>query len=165
MSEVLRKPRILFVCTVNRKSSSLRYIVLFSLTLLSCTPHLTPMEIPTKAEADLLALQGAEKYVEDTALFYPGIAVEAMRPALSVKINLAIDDFMQIVRSGNATEQAYLDAIRKGLFRFNKIDLDTEDRERTAGYFMQMMDIVGLESSDGLLNRFVYDWAPSQEEH
>lgn len=64
-----------------------------------------------------------------------------------------------------ATEQAYLNAIRKGLSRFNKIDLDTEDRERTAGYFMQMMDIVGLESSDGLLNRFVYDWDPSKEEN
>lgn len=147
------------------KAPSTHGTLLFAIALLSCTSNLTQMEIPTKAEAELLALQGAEKYVEDTALFYPGIADASMRPVLSAKINLAIGDFLQIVRSGNATEQAYLDSIRKGLSRFNKIDLDTEDRERTAGYFMQMMDIVGLESSDGLLNRFVYDWDPSKEEN
>lgn len=138
--------------------------LLFTVALLSCTSNLTPMEIPTNAVSELQELQGVEKYVEDTALFYPGIADESIRPALSANINLAIDDFLRIVRSGNATEQAYLDAIRKGLSRFNKINLDTEDRERTAGYFMQMMDIVGLESSDGLLNRFVYDWDPTEEE-
>ena len=152
---------------VNRmfKASSFLYSLMFSIVLLSCTSNLTQMEIPTNAGSELQELHGAEKYVEDTALFYPGIADASMRPVLSAKINLAIDDFLQIVRSGNATEQAYLDAIRKGLFRFNKIDLDTEDRERTAGYFMQMMDIVGLESSDGLLNRFVYDWDPSEDDN
>ncbi len=158
---------ILFVCTVNRmhKASRFPYTLILSLVLLSCTADLTPMEIPTNAGPVLLELQGAEKYVEDTAQFYPGIADVSMRPVLSANINLAIDDFLQIVRSGKATEQAYLEAIRTGLLRFNKIDLDTEDRERTAGYFMQMMDIVGLESSDGLLNRFVYDWDPSEEQN
>ncbi|NOU62328.1 DUF4844 domain-containing protein, partial [Marinifilum caeruleilacunae] len=37
-----------------------------------------------------------------------------------------------------------------------------EDRERICCYFEELMDIVGLESSDGQLNDFMYGFNPSE---
>ena len=46
----------------------------------------------------------------------------------------------------------------------NKIymQLDTEDRERVSTYFEELMDIVGLQSSDGKLNQFIYGFDPNE---
>lgn len=35
-------------------------------------------------------------------------------------------------------------------------EADTEDRERVLSYFEDIMDAVGMESSDGTLNRLLY---------
>ena len=37
---------------------------------------------------------------------------------------------------------------------------DTEDRERVCGYLEKIMDILGIESSDGLLNTWMYGFDP-----
>jgi hypothetical protein len=57
----------------------------------------------------------------------------------------------------------YQDKIKIGLKRFGDIyiNLDTEDRERVCHYFEELMDIVGLESSDGHLNNFMYGFDPT----
>ena len=77
---------------------------------------------------------------------------------MTVKINQAANDFEEVAVSKNPTNKNYLDKIKLGLDRFSDIyiDLDTEDRERVCSYFEELMDIVGLESSDGLLNDFMY---------
>lgn len=51
--------------------------------------------------------------------------------------------------------------IKVGLSRFSDIrmELDTEDRERLCGYFEELMDIVGLESSGGHLMMFMYGFS------
>jgi hypothetical protein len=58
-----------------------------------------------------------------------------------------------------------LEAIKTGLSRFSDVylDLDTEDRERVCVYFEELMDIVGLESSNGQLNMFMYGFDPTKE--
>lgn len=104
-----------------------------------------------------------EKFIEDKTLFYPGIADVNLRPALTEKINLAADDFKKLTESGNTTDKDYQDKIQKGLTRFSDIyiNLDTEDRERICQYFEEIMDIVGLESSGGHLNNFMYGFDPT----
>ena len=99
-----------------------------------------------------------EKFVEDLKILYPGIGDEKLKPILTEKINLAAEDFEKIARNENATEKDYQNAIGKGLDRFKSIyvEIDTEDRERVCAYFEELMDIVGLESSDGHLNNFLY---------
>ena len=106
-----------------------------------------------------------EKFVEDTTIFYPGIADPAMRPILTAKINLAADDFKALAETGKATDKDYQDKIKIGLQRFYDvyINLDTEDRERVCHYFEELMDIVGLESSNGLLNEFNYGFDPTKK--
>lgn len=99
-----------------------------------------------------------EKFVVDTTIFYPGIADPVMRPILTAKINLAADDFKALAETSKATDKEYQEKIKIGLQRFYDvyINLDTEDRERVCHYFEELMDIVGLESSNGQLNEFNY---------
>jgi hypothetical protein len=124
----------------------------------------TKIETPTNAMDKFTQFIEKEKFGEDVSAFYPGIADTTMRPILTEKINLAADDFKSLAASGNATEQDYQDKIETGLKRFSDvyISLDTEDRERVCKYFEELMDIVGLESSGGHLNDFMYDFDPTK---
>lgn len=105
-----------------------------------------------------------EKFVEDGSILYPGIADTALLPVLTEKINQAAKDFKEIALKGNPTDKDYQDQIKNGLQRFNIVYLylDTEDRERVCHYFEELMDIVGLKSSGGLLNNFMYGIAPEE---
>jgi len=102
------------------------------------------------------------KFVEDTTILYPGIANPALRPMLTEKINQAAEDFRSAALSSNPTKQAYLEKIKIGLKRFENTEVmyDTEDKERVCHYFEELMNIVGLESSEGILNTFLYGFNP-----
>ena len=106
-----------------------------------------------------------EKFLQDDKLFYPGIGDPSLKPVLSEKINLAADDFEKLAEKGNATDKEYQNAIKIGLGRFADLylQLDTEDRERVCHYFEELMGIVGLESSGGHLNNFMYGFDPNQK--
>lgn len=99
-----------------------------------------------------------EKFLPDNKIYYPGIGNLELKPILTAKINLVADDFKKFAEKGNATNKEYQNAIKIGLDRFANLylQLDTEDRERVCSYFEELMDIVGLESSDGHLNNFMY---------
>ena len=105
-----------------------------------------------------------EKFIQDDTIFYPGIGNATLQQLLTKKINLASDEFMKVAKSGTATEKEYQDIIKKGLNNFADIyvELDTEDRERVCAYFEELMDIVGLESSGGHLNNFMYGFDPTK---
>jgi hypothetical protein len=105
-----------------------------------------------------------EKFLQNDKLFYPGIGDQKLKHILTEKINLAADDFKKLADKGNATDKEYQNAIIIGLYRFNNLylQLDTEDRERVCHYFEELMDIVGLESSGGHLNNFMYGFDPNK---
>ena len=133
--------------------------IFFGITLLlfaSCGQG--QIKTPEKAMTKFEEFKTKEKFVEDSKIFYPGIADPKLKPILTEKLNLVVDDFKKIAETGNATDEDYQNAIKKGLDRFSDvyINLDTEDRERVCGYFEEIMDIVGLESSGGHLNNFMY---------
>lgn len=106
-----------------------------------------------------------EKFIPETTIHYPRIADLELRPTLTEKINLAANDFQKIAKSGKATDKDYQGKIEIGLNRFSEvyINLDTEDRERVCQYFEELMDIVGIESSGGHLNEFMYGFDPIQK--
>ncbi|MDG1572509.1 DUF4844 domain-containing protein [Robiginitalea sp. M366] len=106
-----------------------------------------------------------EKFIQEEGSYYPGIAEEKLRPIFTEKINLAAEDFQKVAEGKDPTQEKYLKAIDQGLDRFREIylELDTEDRERVCLYFEELMDIVGLESSGGRLNKFLYGFDPSEE--
>ncbi|WP_316635595.1 DUF4844 domain-containing protein [uncultured Flavobacterium sp.] len=120
------------------------------------------IKTPIGAMKKFEEFKNKEKFVTDNTIFYPGIGDPKLKPILTDKINLASDDFKKVAASNNATDEDYQNAIKKGLYRFSEIylEIDTENRERICSYFEELMDIVGLESSDGQLNDFMYDFDP-----
>ncbi|WP_239970681.1 DUF4844 domain-containing protein [Confluentibacter citreus] len=119
------------------------------------------MRTPENAKEKFAEFIAKEKFNMEN--FYPGIADEKLRPIFTKKINDAASDFLTVAESNNPTDKKYQEKIGIGLSRFSDVylDLDTEDRERVCGYFEELMDIVGLESSDGKLNKFMYGFDPN----
>ncbi|WP_107039885.1 DUF4844 domain-containing protein [Brumimicrobium mesophilum] len=140
-------------------------IILFGLTLLlftSCGQG--QIKTPENAMTEFEEFKNKDKFLQDDKLFYPGISDPSLNSILTEKTNLASDDFRNLADKGTATDKEYQDAIKNGLQRFDEIylQLDTEDRERLCSYFEELMDIVGLESSGGHLNNFMYGFDPTE---
>jgi len=121
------------------------------------------MITPENALKQLDTFQQKKKFEADEKLFYPGLVDEKLRPILTKLINQAATDFKTVATSPQPTNTAYWAKIKLGLNRFStlEIGLDTEERERICSYFEELMDIVGLESSNGQLNTFMYGFDPS----
>lgn len=122
------------------------------------------LKTPENAMPKFEEFKSKEKFLQDDKLFYPGIGDPKLKPILTKKINLVADDFKKLADKGNPTDKDYQNAIKIGLERFSDLYflLDTEDRERVCSYFEELMDIVGLESSGGHLNNFMYGFDPSK---
>ena len=107
-----------------------------------------------------------EKFTADNTIFYPGISDPTLKPVLTEKVNQAAEDFRKVSMSQNPDKQQYLEAMKAGLSRFSPtLPFDTEDRERVCGYFEELMNMVGLESSEGQLNMFLYGFNPNEQVH
>lgn len=105
-----------------------------------------------------------EKFQEDMTIHYPGISAPALKPILTDKINQAAEDLRETSLKLNPTKEDYLRALEKGLSGFDRYTpFDTEDRERAGHYFEELMQIVGLESSGGRLNKFLYGFDPDKQ--
>lgn len=142
------------------------YLIFLSLlfTLVSCGQE--RVKTPLNAMNKFKAFKIKEKFVQDTLIYYPGIGEASLRPILTEKINLVADDFEKLALTKKATKKDYQGKIKIGLQRFEDVylKLDTEDRERVCHYFEELMNIVGLESSNGLLNDFMYGFNLSKQE-
>ena len=141
-----------------------KYIQIFILFLIlsACGQNATEMKTPENANEKFAKFIAKKKFVEEN--YYPGIADEKMRPVFTEKINQIATDFKTVAESENPTDKKYQEKIEIGLSSFADIymELDTEDRERVCAYFEELMDIVGLESSNGLLNNFMYGFDPNE---
>ncbi|AXT59263.1 DUF4844 domain-containing protein [Aquimarina sp. AD10] len=141
-------------------------ISLILLTLSACGQNVNEMKTPENANEMFAKFIAKKKFVEQPyPNFYPGIVNEKMRPIFTEKIDLVTTDFKTIAQSKKPTDIKYQEKIGIGLSRFTDIyqELDTEDRERVCMYFEELMDIVGLESSNGQLNKFMYGFDPMEQ--
>ncbi|HWJ26916.1 MAG TPA: DUF4844 domain-containing protein [Flavisolibacter sp.] len=104
-----------------------------------------------------------EKFVQDRSILYPGISDPVLKPILTQKVNQAAEDFKEVAIKEHPTKQQYLEVMKVGLSRFStNLPFDTEDRERVCHYFEELMHMVGLESSEGQLNMFLYGFDPDE---
>ncbi|CAL2113329.1 DUF4844 domain-containing protein [Tenacibaculum sp. 190130A14a] len=126
------------------------------LTLSASGQNATKMKTPENATEKFTEFIVKKKFYAEN--HSPNISYEKLRPILTKKINEVANDFKQIAESENPTDKKYQEAIRIGLLKFPEIELgyDSEDRERILLYFQEIMDIVGLKSSNGQLNNFYY---------
>lgn len=101
----------------------------------------------------LEALKAAPKFVHED--FDPGLADKQNEKVLSQLLDESIDRFTEGVNS-NINDEQYRDLMKNDLDRFNGYNLDTEDREYICGFYEKIMDAIELESSDGVLNNWLY---------
>ena len=132
-------------------------ILLLFLTISACGQIVTEMKTPKNAKIKFADFIAKKKFIQEP---YPNFY-----PRIADKINKVAIDFRMVAESDNPTNVKYYEKIRIGLLRFTDIyiELDTEDRERICSYFEELMDIVELESSNGLLNNFMYGFNPNED--
>jgi hypothetical protein len=92
--------------------------------------------------------------------------VEKMKQTINIIIGLTLFLFTSCRQGQTKTSEKTMtkqNAIQIGLDRFADlyVQLDTEDRERVCSYMEELMDIVGLESSAGHLNNFMFGFDPN----
>ncbi len=143
------------------KMTKYSYILILFLALSACGLNATKMKTPKNAKEKFTEFITKKKFYAEN--HYPNISDEKLRPILTEKINEVAANFKEISQSENPTDKKYQEAIRIGLLKFPEIELefDSEDRERILLYFQEIMDIVGLKSSNGQLNNFYYGFAPN----
>lgn len=131
------------------------------MTLSACGQNATEMKTPENANEKFAEFIAKKKFYAEN--HSPNISDEKLRPTLTEKINEVATDFKKISESENPTDKKYQEAIRIGLLKFPEMELgyDSEDRERILLYFQEIMDIVGLKSSNGQLNNFYYGFDPN----
>jgi len=105
--------------------------------------------------AHLKRLKAVEKFRAEA--FYPGAPTEQLRSEAEQSVNALLDRLIPVIPTP-ADKQFVLQEFRRTLEAFTQSD--TEERERLCGYLEEIMDIVGIESSDGLLNDWLYGFDP-----
>ena len=112
----------------------------------------TFLKVPAEAIAqleDLKELTKAEVITVKSAKAHAEV-----RPDLNRLLVISADDFLRVAQE-HPTKQAYLKCLDIGLSRIYPLTISAIDRQQVAEYFQELMEIVGLESSEGRLAAFV----------
>ncbi|HEX8506123.1 MAG TPA: DUF4844 domain-containing protein [Hymenobacter sp.] len=126
---------------------------LFTLVALSGHAQTTALAVPEKAVSQLekmLRQTQTEVVVGKKASTLPA----ETRPVLNKILVQSTKDFLAIT-ARKPTKEAYFQSLDESLTRLSALVTQAEDREQVAEYFQDLLDIVGLESSEGRLNAFV----------
>ncbi|WP_460552920.1 DUF4844 domain-containing protein [Hymenobacter daeguensis] len=114
----------------------------------------TKMQVPAKASSQLADLMDLTKAEVAKTSKVKAKAHAEVRPDLNRYLVISTNDFLQVTNN-NPTKEAYLQCIDKGLARVAPLTNSVQDRQQVAEYFQELMEIVGLESSEGKLAAFV----------
>lgn len=107
--------------------------------------------------AELIALRSEKKFLAED--FYPGAPTEALRAEAEAQIDALLDRLLAGL-GADSRKSKVMDEFKVAMAAFAQTD--TEERERFCGYLEQIMDTVGIESSDGLLNSWLYGFDPGE---
>ena len=122
-------------------------------TLASHAQTSTPVKVPAQAITQLENLKELTK----AEVVKAGKATKAhaeVRPDLNRYLVISADDFLRVTKE-QPTKESYLKCLDNGLARVAPLTANATDRKQVAEYFQDLMEIVGLESSEGRLDTFV----------
>ena len=147
-----------------RLMKSLLTLMFIAVMTTVCAQAQTTMKVNPDARQKLNQFIQQSKFDGEPNTSFNGLSNPKLKPPLNTLLNLAAKDFLVTV-SMHPTEKKFQDNIKKGLDRFNAYthELDTEDMERICHYFEELMDCVGLQSSNGLLNKWIYGFDPAKK--
>lgn len=84
----------------------------------------------------------------------PNFVHVAARPLINRILVQSTTDFLAISSNG-PTKEAFLQSLGTSLTNLSPLVKKMEEREDLAVYYQSLLEIVGLESSEGLLSAFV----------
>ena len=134
-------------------------LLLFLLTLTGYAQTATPLRVPPKALSRLAHLKELTQQ-EAAERRRDGKLTAELRPALNRELLASLDDFARVT-AAQPTKEAYLACIDAGLSRLGPLTRDAKDRQVVAEFYQALMDIVGLDSSEGRLTAFFNQAGPS----
>jgi hypothetical protein len=108
----------------------------------------------------LSALRSEPKFHGDSNHLYPGAPTEEIRVSAEKAVNAMLDRLQ--VGLPTAPQKSYvLSEFLEMLKNFKSAD--TEERERACTYCERVMESLGISSSDGVLNTWLYGFEPTQK--
>ncbi len=113
----------------------------------------TPVAVPNRAAVKLekLLKKTLNRVVTDKRP--ASLPVEA-RPALNRILVQSTNEFLAIT-STSPTKEAYLQTLDASLTQLHPLVKKVEERQDLAIYYQDLLEIVGVENSEGLLSAFV----------
>jgi hypothetical protein len=111
------------------------------------------LEITQHTIDKLSELRGRAKYVDAPGTIYNGMRPESSRLLAQEQLNGLIDRLRDELPS-RPSKKLVLTEFAKATAEFEATD--TEDREQLLRYLEEIMDILGIASSDGQLYRWLY---------
>lgn len=109
----------------------------------------------TEIIQQLQQFQVQDHFAADGEL-YTGVQDAALKQSLNEKVAQAAQLFINLYQHSQPTKDELLQALSNGIYQIDPDTLDTEDREQVAFTFEQFLDITGLESSNNILNIWLY---------
>lgn len=138
-------------------------LLLLAMTLAGCGSPQPKDPAPDESAATvacLKAMLGQDNFAADWTHGYPGCPDPLVHWYLNVKMDAVIGAFITAAEDG-ATPPQYLTVLQAGLKMFDGSDYDSEECDQIYWNFGRIMDCVGLESSEGALNRWRYGFDPT----
>ena len=116
------------------------------------------MPVTNEQIAKLRSLRAVGKFDSEPSSLYWGAPSEELGDQYNGHANDLIDELL--ASDSPLSENQVFDAFRRVLTNFEIAD--TEDKERICSVLEQIMDILKIESSGGLLNEWLYGFDPTQ---
>jgi hypothetical protein len=115
------------------------------------------LSLTPEAFQKLADLRAAQKFQEEG--MYPGAPTAEIRERAEMAVNGMLDRLSSGLRHSPQKSFVISEFLRM-LKAFESED--TEEREQACSYCERVMEIVGIESSDGALNTWLYGFDPKQ---
>ena len=132
----------------------MRTTLLLSFLSIALAGHAqTPVPIPAKAVARLEQLVRKTQGVIVVGNSSSKLPAET-RPKLNRVLVESATEFLRQA-SNNPTREGYFKTLDAGLARLESLAVEAEARQQVAEYFQDVLDIIGLQSSEGRLTAFV----------
>ena len=122
------------------------------------------LRITPEIERQLSALRRSPKFQKEWTQWnpsYPGAPTEEIRLAAEQAVNAMLDRMQKGLLA--SPHKSYVMAEFREMLKAFEHGTDSEEREQACTYCEDVMEILGIESSDGLLNTWLYGFDPDQK--
>lgn len=134
----------------------MKMLLTFLLTLGVISGHAQTIDtfsVPIDAISKLEDVKELTKAIAGSKEAGDKIQAEA-RPEINRLLVISADDFLRIITDGKSSKEAYLACLDYELARLAPLTTNAQDRQQVANFFQDLMEIVGVDSSEGRLTAF-----------